>query len=32
MVAEGFEVYFREMFEAIQNDICRERFFQARWD
>lgn len=31
MVAEGFEVYFREMFEAIQSDICRERFFQARW-
>jgi PAS domain S-box-containing protein len=31
MVAEGFEVYFREMFEAIQNNICNERFFQARW-
>ncbi|MBA4369334.1 MAG: hypothetical protein C0403_17045, partial [Desulfobacterium sp.] len=31
MVAEGFEVYFREMYEAIQNDICKERFFQARW-
>ncbi|MDA3897772.1 MAG: sigma-54-dependent Fis family transcriptional regulator [Desulfobacteraceae bacterium] len=31
MVAEGFDVYFREMYEAIQNDVCRERFFQARW-
>ncbi len=31
MVAEGFNVYFREMYEAIQNDVCRERFFQARW-
>ncbi len=31
MVAEGFDVYFREMFEAIQSDICKERFFQARW-
>lgn len=31
MVAEGFNVYFREMYEAIQHDVCRERFFQARW-
>ena len=31
MVADGFDVYFREMYEAIQNDVCRERFFQARW-
>lgn len=31
MVAEGFEIYFREMYEAIQNNICKERFFQARW-
>jgi len=31
MVAEGFSVYFRDMYEAIQNDVCRERYFQARW-
>jgi PAS domain S-box-containing protein len=31
MVAEGFEVYFREMYEAIQHDVCKERFFQSRW-
>ncbi len=31
MVAEGFNVYFREMYEAIQHDVCKERFFQARW-
>ena len=31
MVADGFNVYFREMYEAIQNDVCQERFFQARW-
>ena len=31
MIAEGFDVYFREMYEAIQNNICSERFFQARW-
>lgn len=31
MVAEGFDVYFRDMYEAIQNDVCRERYFQARW-
>ncbi len=31
LAAEGFDVYFREMFEAIQNNTCKERFFQARW-
>ncbi len=32
MVAEGFDVYFREMFEALQAGVCMERFFQARWE
>ena len=31
MVAEGFEVYFREMLEAVQAGLAGERFFQARW-
>jgi PAS domain S-box-containing protein len=31
MVADGFDVYFRDMYDAIQNDVCRERYFQARW-
>ncbi len=31
MVAEGFSVYFREMYEAIQNGHGTERFFDARW-
>ncbi|MCU0600022.1 MAG: sigma-54-dependent Fis family transcriptional regulator [Desulfobacterales bacterium] len=31
MVAEGFDVYFRDMYEAIKHDVCRERYFQARW-
>jgi len=31
LVADGFELYFREMYEAIQNDVCKERFFQSRW-
>jgi PAS domain S-box-containing protein len=32
MVAKGFEVYFRDMFEAIQNGVCLEQFFQVRWE
>jgi PAS domain S-box-containing protein len=32
MVAEGFDVYFREMFETLQAGVCLERFFQARWE
>lgn len=31
MVAEGYNVYFREMFEVIQKAVCKERYFQARW-
>ncbi|MBU3915475.1 sigma-54-dependent Fis family transcriptional regulator [bacterium] len=31
LAAEGFDVYFREMFEAIQKKLCEERFFQAQW-
>jgi len=30
LVSKGFEIYFREMVEAIENGVTRERFFQAR--
>jgi len=31
MIAEEFDLYFREMYEAILCNVCEERFFQARW-
>ncbi len=31
MIAEGFEMYFKDMCEALETGICAERFFQARW-
>ncbi|MFP4446510.1 MAG: sigma 54-interacting transcriptional regulator, partial [Desulfosudaceae bacterium] len=31
MIAEGFEMYFKDMCEALEAGICQERFFQARW-
>lgn len=31
MVAEGFEMYFKDMCEALESGTCTERFFQARW-
>lgn len=31
MVAEGFDVYFRDIYQTIQHDISLERSFQARW-
>lgn len=30
LVSKGFEIYFREMIEAIERGVTRERFFQAR--
>ena len=30
LVSKGFEIYFREMVEAIEKGVTRERFFQAR--
>ncbi len=30
LVSEGFEIYFREMVEAIEKGVTRERFFRAR--
>ena len=31
LVADDYKVYFLEMYEALENGICAERFFQARW-
>ncbi|MFH2098032.1 MAG: PAS domain S-box protein, partial [Pseudomonadota bacterium] len=31
LVTEGFAMYFREMYEALEAGLCQERFFQARW-
>lgn len=31
MIANGFEIYFQDLCDALENGICRERFFQARW-
>ncbi len=31
LVADGFEMYFKEMYESLQKGINKERFFQARW-
>jgi PAS domain S-box-containing protein len=30
LVSKGFEIYFREMVEAIEKGVTEERFFQAR--
>jgi PAS domain S-box-containing protein len=30
LVSKGFEIYFRDMIEAIERGVTRERFFQAR--
>jgi PAS domain S-box-containing protein len=30
LVSKGFEIHFREMVEAIEKGVTRERFFQAR--
>ena len=31
LITHDFEVYFREMYEAIESSHCTERFFHARW-
>lgn len=31
LIANDFELYFREMYEALEGNLCEERFFQARW-
>ncbi len=31
MIADEFEMYFKDMGEALETGICTERFFQARW-
>ena len=31
LITHDFEVYFLEMYEAIESGLCNERFFQARW-
>ncbi len=31
LIADDYKVYFLEMYEALENGICSERFFQARW-
>jgi len=31
LVSKGFEIYFREMMEALEKGLARERSFQARW-
>jgi len=30
-VSDNFNMYFREMYNALLDGICNERFFQARW-
>jgi PAS domain S-box-containing protein len=31
LVTDSFQVYFRELYEALEAGQCNERFFQARW-
>ncbi len=31
LVASGFDLYFKEMFEALEKGMCKERYFQGRW-
>ncbi len=31
LVADTYQVYFRELYEALEAGMCNERYFQARW-